>query len=163
MKRGIIIEGIKRTWTTARARNWSSLRVSWCHSFRWYRSASAAYHSASSGRVARCASRNSSTAVAIVRQEEQSWKNGRSARSGSHHAEIEDLYDDSARARLKRTNELAHGSCKRALCLWRGPKEAQLGGGEDGTKRDERECLWRGPKEAQLGGGEEGTKHDERE
>lgn len=39
----------RSTRNTARATNCSSLMVSWCHSFRWYRSAKAPYQSASSG------------------------------------------------------------------------------------------------------------------
>lgn len=41
--------GIWHTWKTARATNWSSFCVSWCHSLRSYKSAMLLYQSASSG------------------------------------------------------------------------------------------------------------------
>lgn len=51
------------TWKTASATNCSSLRVSWCHSFLWYKSASVLYQSESSGWVVRRESRYWSAAI----------------------------------------------------------------------------------------------------
>lgn len=53
------------TWKTARATNCSSLRVSWCHSLFWYRSARELYHSPSSGWELRRDSRYCRAAMAI--------------------------------------------------------------------------------------------------
>ena len=55
----------EQAWKTARATNCSSLRVSWCQSFLWYRSARELYHSASSGWAARSDSRYCKAAMAI--------------------------------------------------------------------------------------------------
>ena len=51
------------TWKTVRATNCSSLAVSWCQSFLWYRSAREAYHSPSSGWALRSVSRYCSGAA----------------------------------------------------------------------------------------------------
>lgn len=52
------------TWKTARATNCSSLRVSWCQSLFWYRSASELYQSESSGCELRSDSKYCRAAIA---------------------------------------------------------------------------------------------------
>lgn len=79
-----ISTAVKReTWKTARATNCSSLRVSWCHSFFWYRSSSELYQSASSGCALRCDSRYFRAAIDRMRREnlQNKWKKDERSRS----------------------------------------------------------------------------------